>query len=193
MLAVLCPGRCPSLCRLCPYRAFALRTVVVLWTLYSVLSPFLQQNYIHIPTPANRRYQWTNRQKLYPLIINAINIITITTKSISLRTYLQFQKINSANLFQPLLRKLFPSYENKIISLENKIILLENFSKRGFVKMHAQTSPDLTTIPDSIFNPSKISREKSFVPRLGIFSTSSGTKNTKPWYKKYQYWYSNQE
>ena len=132
MVVVLCPGRCPSLCRLCPYRAFALRTVVVLCTLNSVLSPFLLQNYIHIPTPANRRYQWTNRQKLYPLIINAINIITITTKSISLRTYLQFQKINSAKLFQPLLRKSFPSYENKIISLENKIILLGNFRRSNY-------------------------------------------------------------
>ena len=61
------------------------------------------------------------------------------------------------------------------------------------MKMHAQSSPDLSSITDSIFNPSKISREKSFVPRVGIFSTSSGTKNTKSWYKKYQYWNSNQE
>ncbi len=38
--------------------------------------------------------------------------------------------------FQPLLRKLFPSYENVILSLENEIIILGNFSKRGSVKMH---------------------------------------------------------
>ena len=34
----------------------------------------------------------------------------------------------------------------------------------------------------------KISRGNSFVPRSGIFSTSSGTFCTRPWYKKYQYW-----
>ena len=35
---VLCPGRCPSLCRLCPYRAFTFRMATVLCFLYSVLS-----------------------------------------------------------------------------------------------------------------------------------------------------------
>ena len=37
MAAVLCPGRCPSLWRLCPYRAFSLSKAVVLCTLFSVL------------------------------------------------------------------------------------------------------------------------------------------------------------
>ena len=37
MAAVLCSGRCPSLCRLCLYRAFSLRKAVVLCTLFSVL------------------------------------------------------------------------------------------------------------------------------------------------------------
>ena len=41
MVVVLCPGRCPSLCRLCPYRAFSLRKATVLCSLYS-------KNYLNI-------------------------------------------------------------------------------------------------------------------------------------------------
>ena len=35
MVVVLCPGRWPSLCKLCPYRAFSLRAVIILCSLYS--------------------------------------------------------------------------------------------------------------------------------------------------------------
>lgn len=61
------------------------------------------------------------------------------------------------------------------------------FEKQLIVISRVYCGMTCTEITHGI-NLSKISRENSFVPRSGIFSTSSGTFCTRPWYKKYQYW-----
>ena len=69
----------------------------------------------------------------------------------------------------PLLRKSFPGYENKIISLENKIILLGNFRRSNYIRFWLlKFQGKIVLYQGLVF----------FLPIVVLFVPDLGTKNT---------------